>query len=613
MRHRPYNMIARTYIPQLRRSRKAIPRTPRSPLQHRYGRQANKPPERPPRSVSPGPATAANPRATLPPWTSRPSSTACAGCRGTTARSSTTAPSRPATPSSRPSSTRSTPPSKRGWRRLGRWPLYAHQAAAIDAALEGENVVVATPAASGKSLCFQAPVLHEWLEDRSSRALPPLPHQGPRAGPAHRPARARPRPPRADPRCVRRRHPPDDERAGIRRSAHVLLTNPDMLHAGILPNHKSWAAFLQRLDTVVIDEAHTYRGVPSAPTCPCSSAACDASAPATAPSPASSSARLPSATRRSSRRTSPASHSPPSPTAAPPSARSASSSGTRPSATPSRASVRRPTARVRPSPRGDNASGCPHHRLCAGRAARRSWVLRRGAGCRRREGAPRWPVASRPTAPTTWPRTAAASRRGLREGRLLGVAATNALELGMDIGGLDATVLTGYPGSVASAWQQAGRGGRRGEASLAVLVARDDPPSTSTSCATRSSSTAGRWSTPSSRQRTPTCWPRTCSARRPRVPPHPRRPQLLRRRPAHPARRARRVRPPAPDPWPLAPGPHRRLPGAARPPSLDVGPQLHRRRRWHRRAAGGRRRGVGGLLVAAPRRRLPAPGRAFSW
>ena len=143
---------------------------------------------------------------------------------------------------------------------LGRWPLYAHQAAAIDAALEGENVVVATPAASGKSLCFQAPVLHEWLEDRSSRALLLYPTKAlaqDQLTALRELAPTRPAPPIA----VYDGDTPHDERAGIRRSAHVLLTNPDMLHAGILPNHKSWAAFLQRLDTVVIDEAHTYRGV----------------------------------------------------------------------------------------------------------------------------------------------------------------------------------------------------------------------------------------------------------------------------------------------------------------------------------------------------------------
>ena len=117
---------------------------------------------------------------------------------------------------------------------LGRWPLYAHQAAAIDAALEGQNVVVATPAASGKSLCFQAPVLHEWLEDRSSRALLLYPTKAlaqDQLTALRELAPTRPAPALA----VYDGDTPHDERAGIRRSAHVLLTNPDMLHAGILP------------------------------------------------------------------------------------------------------------------------------------------------------------------------------------------------------------------------------------------------------------------------------------------------------------------------------------------------------------------------------------------
>ena len=143
---------------------------------------------------------------------------------------------------------------------LGRWPLYGHQAEAIDAALNGENVVVATPAASGKSLCFQAPVLDEWLEDRSARALFLYPTKAlaqDQLTALKELAPSRPAPVIA----VYDGDTPYPERTGIRRSAHVLLTNPDMLHSGILPNHKLWMTFFQNLRTVVIDEAHAYRGV----------------------------------------------------------------------------------------------------------------------------------------------------------------------------------------------------------------------------------------------------------------------------------------------------------------------------------------------------------------
>ena len=245
-----------------------------------------------------------------------------------------------------------------------------------------------------------------------------------------------------------------------------------MLHAGILPNHKSWAAFLQRLDTVVIDEAHTYRGVFGSHV---------------------------SLLLRRLRRVCARYGAEPrfilcSATIGNPMELAENLTGEPFTAvTDSGAPLGEKRFLFWNPPLRDAVSGVREKaygesaRLLAEttRAGVRTIAFvrtRRTAelvfGAARDMVAEKEPALANRLAPYRAHYMAEDRRRieeGLREGVLLGVAATNALELGMDIGGLDATVLTGYPGSVASAWQQAGRGGRRGEASLAVLVARDDP------------------------------------------------------------------------------------------------------------------------------------------
>jgi DEAD/DEAH box helicase domain-containing protein len=144
--------------------------------------------------------------------------------------------------------------------------LYGHQRAAFDLLAEGRNVVVSTGTASGKSLCYQLAVLDAYARDRQSRALLLFPTKalaqdqarkltGMRldraAGSALRPAVP----------AIYDGDTPMDVRAGIRRSATILLSNPDMLHLGILPGHERWAEFLHHLRYVVLDEAHVYRGV----------------------------------------------------------------------------------------------------------------------------------------------------------------------------------------------------------------------------------------------------------------------------------------------------------------------------------------------------------------
>ncbi len=145
--------------------------------------------------------------------------------------------------------------------------LYGHQRAAYDLLADGHNVVVSTGTASGKSLCYQLAVLDAYARDPQSRALLLFPTKalaqdqarklaGPAPRPSPRAAGLRPAVP-----AIYDGDTPMDVRAGIRRSATILLSNPDMLHLGILPSHERWAEFLHHLRFVVLDEAHVYRGV----------------------------------------------------------------------------------------------------------------------------------------------------------------------------------------------------------------------------------------------------------------------------------------------------------------------------------------------------------------
>lgn len=138
--------------------------------------------------------------------------------------------------------------------------LYAHQAAALAAVRGGKNVIVATPAASGKSMCYNLPVLEALLADRSARALYLYPTKA-LAQDQMKNLRAL-IPPRSRLKCATFDGDTRlSDRAAIRRAAHIVMTNPDMLHLGILPNHRAWHRTLRGLRYIVLDEAHVYRGV----------------------------------------------------------------------------------------------------------------------------------------------------------------------------------------------------------------------------------------------------------------------------------------------------------------------------------------------------------------
>ena len=134
-----------------------------------------------------------------------------------------------------------------------------HQAQALHAAWAGPTIVT-TGTASGKSLCFNLPTLDVLCRDAARARAVPVSDQGARPGPGARAGRVRADQARA-PRDLRRRHAARGARARSASSANVVLTNPDMLHVGILPNHAAWAELFANLAVVVIDEAHVYRGV----------------------------------------------------------------------------------------------------------------------------------------------------------------------------------------------------------------------------------------------------------------------------------------------------------------------------------------------------------------
>jgi DEAD/DEAH box helicase domain-containing protein len=353
--------------------------------------------------------------------------------------------------------------------------FYLHQSEAIAHALAGRNVVITTPTASGKTLCYNAPVLSSVLRDPSTRALYLFPTKAlaqDQLAELH-----------AMSDHLSRRSDldigvftydgdtPQDARRAIRGRAHVVLSNPDMVHSGILPHHPRWAKLFENLKYVIIDELHAYRGVFGS--------------------------HLTNVLRRLRRI---CQHYGSSPTFI---CSSATIANPRELA---EALVEQPFELVSESgaPRGEKwflfvnppvvnqQLGIRRSYLAETRRLAAEFLKRRlqvivFAQSRLAteilttylkddfEGPPGTRDQIRGYRGGYLPQRRREIEKGLREGSVRAVVSTNALELGIDIGVLDACVMAGYPGTIAATWQRAGRAGRRSGRSAAVLVASSAP------------------------------------------------------------------------------------------------------------------------------------------
>ncbi|OBH95532.1 DEAD/DEAH box helicase [Mycobacterium sp. E2733] len=356
---------------------------------------------------------------------------------------------------------------------------WSHQSAAAELAHAGRHVVVSTGTASGKSLAYQLPVLNALATDPRARVLylsptKALGHDQLRA--AHALTAAIPRLHDVAPTAYDGDSPPEVRRFARERS-RWLFSNPDMIHLSILRNHARWAVLMRGLRFVIVDECHYYRGVfgsnvamvlrrllrlcarySSTPTVIFASATTD--------EPGATAAELiglpvEEVTEDGS----------------PQGARTVAlwepalrTDLLGENGAPVRRSAGSEAARVMADLVAEGAQT-----LTFVRSRRAAELTALGTRARLDEIAPELSgkVASYRAGYLAEDRTAL--ERALAEGRLRGLATTNALELGVDIAGLDAVVLAGFPGTVASFWQQAGRSGRRGQGALVVLIARDDP------------------------------------------------------------------------------------------------------------------------------------------
>jgi DEAD/DEAH box helicase domain-containing protein len=349
--------------------------------------------------------------------------------------------------------------------------LYSHQAAAAETVHAGKNVVIVTPTASGKTLCYNLPILNAILEGPDSRALYLFP------------TKALAQDQLAELHDLNRRlanrfgvftydgDTPSDARKAIREKGHIVLTNPDMLHTGILPHHTRWTRLFENLRYIVIDELHTYRGVFGSHLC-----------------------NLLRRLRRIAR-----------------------FYGREPQFICCSATIANPgelgSRLIEADVEVMNTNGAP--------AAEKTFVfynppvVNRALGIRRsyinesarvaqeflkhelqtmvfansrlhtellltylQQGNPQPPgkaEAVRGYRGGYLPNERREIERGLRGARIRGVVATSALELGIDVGSLDAVVMAGYPGTIAGTWQRAGRAGRRSGSSCAVMVASSAP------------------------------------------------------------------------------------------------------------------------------------------
>src|SRR5271168_3791868 len=349
--------------------------------------------------------------------------------------------------------------------------LYTHQAIAAEAVHAGKNVVVVTPTASGKTLCYNLPILNAILENNDTRALYLFPTK---ALAQDQLTELYDLNQRLDNRFgvfTYDGDTPADARRAIREKGHVVLTNPDMLHTGILPHHTRWTRLFENLRYIVIDELHTYRGVFGSHLC--------------------------NVLRRLRR--------------------IANFYGSDPQFICCSATIANPgehaSRLLEKTVEVLDANGAP--------AGEKTFVfynppvVNRALGIRRsyinetsrvaqeflkhelqtmvfansrlqteilltylQQANPR-PLGKQETIRGYrggyLPDERREIERGLRDGRIRGVVTTSALELGIDVGSLDAVVMAGYPGSIAGTWQRAGRAGRRSGSSCAVMVATSSP------------------------------------------------------------------------------------------------------------------------------------------
>ncbi len=350
--------------------------------------------------------------------------------------------------------------------------LYSHQAEAIQRARDGRHVLLVTPTASGKTLCYNVPVLQRILEAPDSRALYMFPTKALAQDQMHE-VHGLIDELGSDIRTYTYDgDTPDDARQAIRKQGHVVVTNPDMLHAGILPHHTKWQKLFANLNYVVIDELHVYRGVFGS--------------------------HLTNVIRRLER--------------------ICRFYGQDPvficcSATVANPGEHAETLLERPVD-VIAESGAPAAAkvfvLCNPPIVNRQLGIRQSALTTARQLAADLIANAIQTIVFTTsrlnvevltkylkdrfgrgkpldtkfvtgyrggylPNLRRQIEAGLRNHEVMGVVSTNALELGIDIGDLEACIMVGYPGSIASTWQQAGRVGRRTGQSFAVLIARSSP------------------------------------------------------------------------------------------------------------------------------------------
>ena len=349
--------------------------------------------------------------------------------------------------------------------------LYTHQAEAIEHVRAGRDVVVVTPTASGKTLCYALPVLQAIAEDPAARALFLFPTKALSQDQVSEFGELV----RASGLTVKAStydgDTPAPIRSAVRTAGQVVVTNPDMLHSAILPHHTKWFQLFEQMRVIVIDELHTYRGIfgshvanvlrrllricahyGSRPIVVCCSA--------TIGNPQELATLL---TGREAKLVD----------------RNGAPAGERHVLL-----VDPPLVDPASGARGSAANLAQRWALPFLRAGRQTIVFGRSrvaveillTGLRealRKSFGPRLRV--RGYRGGYLPTERRAIEHGLRDGEVLGVVATNALELGVDIGSLDAAVLAGYPGSIAATWQQIGRAGRRQGVSVAVLVASGAP------------------------------------------------------------------------------------------------------------------------------------------